>query len=67
MRVLYPFEVQIFTSTPFKVTFRETLNDRRFFPRASFGSDSFFKLAYFFEIYAVHPVYLTDLTFIFSL
>ena len=63
MLVLCPFEVQLFTSNPLKSYFMK-LQMVVDYSSSIFWGYFFFlkKLAYFFEIYAVDPIPLTDLT-----
>ena len=71
MRVLYPFEVQIFTSTPFKVTFRETSNDRRFFLEHLLGAILFLNLLIFSRsmryIQSIRPIWLSFFPYNFTI
>ena len=71
MRVLYPFEVQIFTSTPFKVTFRETSIDRRFFLEDLLGAILFLNLLIFLRsmliIQSIRQIWLSFFPYNFTL
>ena len=71
MRVLYPFEVQTFTSTPFKVTFRETSIDRRFFLEHLLGAIFFLNLLIFLRsmryIQSIQPIWLSFFPYNFTL
>ena len=71
MRVLYPFEVQIFTSTPFKVTFRETSIDRRFFVEDLSGVILFLNLLIFLRsmryFQSIRPIWFSFFPYNFTL